>query len=167
MRSSAERLVAALVPDHNPSGTVYGTLVVGALLAAEDPDVVGVGGLIAGVVIALSLYWLAHAYAAVAGHRLSTGARWSRQDLVAELRHEWAILRAAALPVIVVLIAVAAGATTHGAVDAGITACLVVLVGLELLAGVGTGRPARAVIWDGLVGAAMGAGLLGLKIVLH
>jgi hypothetical protein len=71
------RVVASTVawwidPEQNPSGVVYGTIAVGAVLAAEStrrdtfPDTIGA------TVLILLLYWVAHTYAGVTGDRLKT-----------------------------------------------------------------------------------------------
>jgi hypothetical protein len=95
-------------------------IVIGALMAAESgrhesyPDTVG------SVVIALCLYWLAHAYANVLGHRLQTHTRLSYKDLWRALRDESAILTGAALPLLALLLAWAVGATQATGVEAAL-----------------------------------------------
>ena len=53
---------------------------------------------VASALIATALYWLAHAYADALGRRLSGEERLSVATLARALRHDWAIVRGAALP---------------------------------------------------------------------
>src|SRR6202043_2267687 len=65
-------LVDWIMPSENPSGLVYGVIVIGALLAAESGRHESYLDTVASAVIAATLYWLAHAYATVLGRRLSS-----------------------------------------------------------------------------------------------
>ena len=57
-------------PEDNPSGVIYGTIAVGAVLAAESTRRETFPDTIEATVIILGLYWLAHTYATVVGDRL-------------------------------------------------------------------------------------------------
>ncbi|HXQ44883.1 MAG TPA: hypothetical protein VN816_09620 [Acidimicrobiales bacterium] len=62
-------------PEENPSGLVYGTIAVGAVLAAQSRRRDTFADTIGATVLILGLYWLAHSYAAVTGRPspLTTG----------------------------------------------------------------------------------------------
>lgn len=98
------------MPERNPSGMVYGILVVGTLLAAEGTQGIGYPRLVAAVAIALVLYWLAHAYSAVLGQRIASTDRWTPQRMIDALIHEFAIIRGSILPLVVLVIAGLLGA---------------------------------------------------------
>jgi hypothetical protein len=66
----AERTRDWLVPERDAAGVVYGTITMGALLAAESPGRESFPDTVAAAVLALALVWAAHAYATVLGYRL-------------------------------------------------------------------------------------------------
>ena len=63
------RAIDWIEPVENPAGVIYGVLAIGALLAAESGRHESYADTLGSVLIALCLYWLAHAYADVLGHR--------------------------------------------------------------------------------------------------
>lgn len=156
-----------LLPRRNPAGTVYGILVVGTLLAAEGSQQIGFVSLIGGVVVALVLYWLAHAYAAMLGRRLATTDRWSMRQFLAELAHEWALIRGASGPLLALVIAAAAGADLDTAVLIALGTCAALLVTFEVLAGVGEGLSRLEIASEAAVGAVLGLGLFAVRLLLH
>jgi hypothetical protein len=64
-----------LAPGLDAQGMVYGTITMGALLAAEDPASENFPKTLVSVVLALLAVWAAHTYAALTAHRLSRGRR--------------------------------------------------------------------------------------------
>ena len=75
---------------------IYGVIAIGALLAAESGRHESYLDTVGSAAIALSLYWLAHAYARVLGHRLQTHERLSATGLGRALLQNWTIARGAA-----------------------------------------------------------------------
>lgn len=155
-----------------PASVIYGVILIGALLAAESdrhesyPDTIG------SVVIALCLYWLAHSYADVLGHRLQTHGRLSAQALWQALGDESAILAGAALPLLALLLAWAVGAAQATGVEAALWTSVASLIAFELLAGIRSqaGRSSIAageLALEGAIGITMGLAILALKVVLH
>jgi len=167
-----ERAGEWIVPRENPAGVVYGMIVIGALLAAESGlhetylDTVG------SALIATALYWLAHAYASVLGRRLTEQDRLTAGALWRALAHDWALVRGATIPLLVLLLAWVTGAAQATAVTAALWSAVAGLIAFELLAAVRSraGRssigPAELALEVG-VGAAMGVAILALKVVLH
>jgi hypothetical protein len=156
-----------LVPEENPSGTIYGVIVIGALLAAESGRHETYLDTILSAVLAAALYWLAHAYANVLGRRLATQERLRASALLQALGHDWALIRGADIPLVALLIAWAAGATQAAAVTAGLWSAVACLIGFELLAGIRSRATPSELLLEVAVGTAMGMGILALKIVLH
>jgi hypothetical protein len=155
------------VPEESTSGVVYGIIVVAALLAAESGRHESYPDTIASAAIAAALYWLAHAYAELLGHRLEQHERLTAGALGRALAHDRAIIRGAALPLVVLAVCWAAGAAQQTAVTAALWSTIASLVGFELLAGVRARASPRELALEAGVGAAMGVAILALKIVLH
>jgi hypothetical protein len=155
------------VPEESASGVVYGTIVVAALLAAESGRHENYPDTIASAAIAAALYWLAHAYAELLGHRLEQHERLTASALARALAHDRAIIRGAALPLAVLAVCWAAGAAQQTAVTAALWTTIASLIGFELLAGLRARASPRELALEAGVGAAMGVAILALKIVLH
>jgi hypothetical protein len=146
---------------------IYGVVVIGALLAAESGSHETYADTIISALIAAAIYWLAHAYANALGWRVATRQRLTAGVLSRELIHDWAIVRGAAIPLLVLALAWAAGATLETAVNAALGATVATLIAFELIAGIGSQATGRELILDVSVGAAMGVAIVTLKVLLH
>jgi hypothetical protein len=161
------RLIDWLVPGENPSGAVYGAIVIGALLAAESYRHETYLDTFASAVITTLLYWLAHAYAYVLGRRLDTHERLTVGSLTEALAHDWALVRGAAVPLAALLIAWALRASQQTAVTSALWSAIACVVAFELIAGVRSRATRGELALQVGVGVAMGVAILALKIVLH
>jgi hypothetical protein len=156
-----------LLPGENPSGTVYGTLTIGALLAAESglhdtyPETVG------SVVVALLIYWLAHSYAELLGHRLAAGKHLTAARLGQALVRDWAIVRGAGAPLLALVIAWAVGAEQETGLTVALWTCVGSLLTFELLAGLRTRAQPAELALELCIGATMGFGVIALRVILH
>lgn len=155
------------MPEENPSGVVYGIIVIGALLAAESGRHETYLDTIASAVIAAALYWLAHSYATVLGRRLSAHEPLTAGALRRALAHDWALIRGAAVPLLVLALAWAAGAAQATAVTAALWSVIASLIAFELIAGIRSRATPSELVLQGCVGVTMGLGILALKIILH
>jgi hypothetical protein len=162
-----ERVVEWIVPAENPGGAVYGTIVIGALLAAESGRHEGYPDAVGSTLIALGLYWLAHAYANSLGRRLTTREHLTAAALGRMLLHDWAIVRGGAIPVLALLLAWALGAPRETAVTAALWSTVASLVAFELLAGVRSHATRGELALEAGVGIVMGVAILALKVLLH
>ncbi len=166
-RRAALRVLDWLLPGENPAGAVYGTITLGALLAAEDGLHDTYVETVGSVVLALLLYWLAHSYAELLGQRLATGGRLTARALGQALGRDWAIVRGTAAPLLALVVAWAAGADQQTAVTVALWTCVASLVALELLAGLrARARPGELAL-EMCVGAAMGLAVIALRAILH
>jgi hypothetical protein len=169
-----DRLLEWLAPDANPGGVVYGTLTIAALLAAESSLRDTFPKTLASAAVVLALYWLAHSYADLLGHRLATGERLTASALWRVLRHDWGIMRGGSVPLLALLICWIAGARQETAVTVALWTSIASLLAFELLAGLraraGT-ADARAgmteFLLEGCVGVALGVGVLALRVIIH
>jgi hypothetical protein len=141
--------------------------VIASLLAAESGLRDSFLDTFASAAIATALYWVAHAYSELLGERLVVGERLSAIALGRALGRDWTIVRGAALPLAVIVIAWVTGASQHTAVTVALWSAVASLVGFELFAGIRAHASARQLALDAGVGAAMGVAVIALKIVLH
>jgi TM2 domain-containing membrane protein YozV len=156
-----------IVPDGNPSGVVYGVIVTGALLAAESGRHETYADTVGSAAIAIALYWLAHAYATVLGRRLLGLEQLTAGSLWRALVHDWALVRGAAIPVLVLLVAWVTGAAQATAVTAALWSAVASVIGFELLAGARSRPAPRELALQLGVGVVLGLGILALRVLLH
>jgi hypothetical protein len=165
--TAAYRIAGWVVPERYPAGVVYGLITVGALLAAESglkdtyPETVG------STAITMTLYWFAHAYADVLGLRLSEQRRVSWTELWHTFVQDWSIVRGAGVPLLVLLVAWAAGASQTTAVTLGVWAVVASLIAFELAAGVRSKAKPIELAFDVSAGTTLGLGILVLRVLLH
>jgi hypothetical protein len=151
----------------NPAGAVYGTIAVGALLAAESATRETYAETVGAVVITLVVYWLAHAYAQFTGRRLERGEPLALAALTRSLAHELAILAGAAIPLIPLIGWWIAGGKLADAVTAAIGTSAALIVVIELIAGIRAELSGRELLKQTSFGALLGLLVITLKLVLH
>ncbi len=167
----AQRLVIRtldrLLPGENPAGAVYGTITIGALLAAESSLRDTYPETIAAVAVALLVYWLAHSYAELLGQRLTADERLTASGLARALGRDWAIVRGAGAPLLALLVAWAVGANQETGVTVALWTCVASLLAFELLAGLRARAQPAELALELCIGAAMGLGVILLRVILH
>jgi hypothetical protein len=151
----------------NLAGLVYGTITVAALLAAESaqretyPETVGA------VLIALALYWLAHAYAAYTAERVKGSEKLTFAALGRTMVHDLWILLGAAIPLLTLLVWWAAGSRLTTAVNAAIWSAAAVLGLIELAAALRAHLTGRELIAQTSLGLLLGLLVIAMKLVLR
>lgn len=151
----------------NVAGLVYGTITVATLLAAETakretyPETVGA------VLIAMTLFWLAHAYAAYTAHRVKGAEKLTFAALGRTMVRDLWILVGAAIPLLTLLSWWAAGSRLTTAVTAAIWSAAVVLGLIELAAALRAHLTGRELIAQTSLGLLLALLVIALKIVLH
>lgn len=151
----------------NPSGLIYGVLAIATVTAAESVRQESYGRLLLASLVTLVLYWLAHAYSYYWARRLSEPGGWHVRHLRDGLRHEASILFGAVLPTVVFVGFWIEGATLESGVTADLWVAGWEIIALELYAGLRNRLPPLQVLAQTAVGAALGLGILLLRIVLH
>ena len=150
----------------NAGGAVYGTLMVGIMLAAEDARHEGYPATIEAASVVLALYWLMSFYAHVLGVRLKRRQPLDRGILWRGCLYELPILEGALIPFLVLSVAWAAGLTVARGVSWALWAAAATVVALEVLAGWRSGRRFRELVIQASAGAAMGLALIAVKLLL-
>jgi hypothetical protein len=166
-RGRAQHVAGWIVRGENPERAVYGVILIGALIAAESGVHDGYPERVGSTVLALGIYWLAHAYSTVLGRRLSHQERLSAGALARALRQEWTIVRGASIPLLTLVVAWAAGASQTTAVNAAVWAAIASLIAFELLAGLRSQATPREIALESAFGITMGLGMLALKSLAH
>jgi len=150
----------------NAGDAVYGTVMVGVLLAAEDARHEGYGATIEAAAIVLAIYWLTSLYTHTLGMRLQKGEPLDAGLVWRSCVHELPLLEGALVPVVALLVARATGFGVTSGVTAALWATAASIVVLEVAAG-WRSRERRGLWRQAVAGATMGLALIVLKLVLH
>lgn len=154
-------------PEDNPSGVIYGTIAVGAVLAAESTRRETFPDTIEATVIILGLYWLAHTYATVVGDRLKMRETHSMNRLWRAFVHEGSIVKGAAIPIAVLIVLWIAGVSLQAGVNAALWTSAAALAAFEIIATLRSRITGVQRITQIVMGALLGAGVLLVRVVLH
>jgi positive regulator of sigma E activity len=149
------------------SAAIYGTMTVGALLAAESAASETYAETVIAVLLTLVIYWFAHSYAEFASERLKEREPLRFGPLGRIMVHQVPILFGAAIPLVAVLILWAVGASLSTAVTAAVWTSAVTVVLIEMLAAVRAKRTGRELALQTLFGALLGLLIIVLRLVLH
>jgi hypothetical protein len=166
-KRASEGVLSWLVPGANPAGAVYGTIAIGALLAAEGGQRESYPETLEASVVALALYWLGHSYAELLGGRIERGGRLTARELGTALRRDWTIVRGAVAPLLALLLCWALGLRLETGVAVAVWTAAGSLVALELFAGLHARAQPAELLLEACVGVAMGVGVLALRVILH
>jgi hypothetical protein len=151
----------------NPVGLIYGTITVGALLAAESAQSETYPETVGAVLIALAIYWLARSYAEFTAARLQRSEPLTLVGLGRTMLHELSILIGAAIPLLTLLVWWATGAPLGSAVTAAIWASAVVTALIELAAALRAKLTGIELVAQAALGVVLGLLVIAMKIVLH
>jgi hypothetical protein len=146
---------------------VYGTISVGALLAAESANQETYAQTVIAVLLTLLLYVCAHTYSDYTGERLRDGAAFEFAELRrTALKESW-LLPGAGLPLVPLLICWLIGTSLSTAVTLAVWTSAAMVVFTEFAAGVRAGESGRDLALDTAVGALLGLMVVVLRYVLH
>jgi Na+/H+ antiporter NhaC len=146
---------------------VYGTISVGALLAAESAHEETYLATVSAVVLTLLLYVFAHTYAEYTGERLREGEPLRFEQFRRTAVKEAWLLPGAAVPLLALLICWLIGASLSTAVNAAVWTSAGMVLVLEITAGVRAGETGRDLAVETAVGALLGLLVIALRYVLH
>ena len=150
----------------NPSGVLFGTITVGAVLAAENGRFESLRSSIEAALLVLVMYALVHAWGEDTASRLEQRRGFAWRPFARAMRHESSILRGALLPILAVLLAGLAGRTDASALWFGTIASAATLLLVELVAAVHSRLAPMQVLIQVTAGAVFGCVLLALHAVL-
>ncbi|HTU85781.1 MAG TPA: hypothetical protein VMF57_09425 [Solirubrobacteraceae bacterium] len=149
------------------ASAIYGTIIVGSLLAVESAQHGTYLRTVGAVLIALLLYWLAHSYAASASGRLRDGDPLTLEGLVHTMAGELPILAGAALPLLALLLAWATGAQLAAAVTAAIWTSAGTILVIEVVAGMRAEQSGRKFAVQATIGALLGLLIIALRLIVR
>jgi len=155
----------ALAEEQRTANAIYGVIVSSAVMASAHAE--AVGRLAVAVVVTLTIYWAAERYAHLMANHIGLGPHVRWRDLREGLRGGWDLVTASFLPLLVLLVGGALGASYVAAV----VLALFTSTGLLTLAGWRVGREVGLGAWQSLLSAvgagAFGVAMIALKSLLH
>lgn len=151
----------------NPAAAVYGTIAVGALLAAESARSETYPRTVGAVVVTLLLYWLAYSYADLLGERLKSGFGLTPSALVRTMMYELPILLGASVPLLAVLICWAVGASLTAGVKAAVWTSAAIIVAIESAAAFQARLSRGRLLLQAMAGCLLGLLIVALRALLH
>lgn len=146
---------------------VYGTISVGALLAAESAGQETYANTVIAVVLTLLLYVLAHTYSEYTAERMRRKEGLNLRALARTARSEAWLLPGAGVPLLAVLIGWIAGASLDTSVTAAVWTSAGMVMVFEVGFAVRADAPGREIAVQAAVGAVLGLLVIALRYVLH
>src|SRR5436305_11945721 len=146
---------------------LYGTIMVGALLAAESARQENYADTVGAVAIAMMLYWLVHSYTAYTDRRLERRQPLTFGGLIQTLVQELMIVAGAVPPLVALLICWAAGTRLSTAVNAGVYTSAGMIVLVEVAAAVRAELSGRELVAQNSVGVLFALIVVALNVVLR
>jgi hypothetical protein len=146
---------------------VYGTISVGALLAAESAGQETYARTVIAVALTLLLYVMAHTYSEYTAERLRREEPLSMSALARTARAEAWLLAGAGVPLLAVLIGWALGASLSASVTAAVWTSAVMVMLFEIAFAVRAREAGREFAVQAAVGALLGLLVIVLRYVLH
>jgi hypothetical protein len=146
---------------------VYGTITVGALLAAESEDKETYLATVGAVALTLVVYVLIHAYSDYTAERLDHEEPLKLSTLGRTVVLESWLLVGAGVPLVAILLCWALGASLSTAVTVAVWTSAAMVLILEAAVGVRAGEKGRDLAMQIAVGAAFGLMVIVLRLILH
>jgi hypothetical protein len=106
---------------------IYGAIVTAAILAAAG-DFAHTSALVVSVVVTLLVYWVAEEYAELLGEHTAHGRLPSWSQVRGAFSSTWTMVSASYLPLLTLVLAALAGASTRVAANVGLITAVLVLV---------------------------------------
>jgi hypothetical protein len=151
----------------NPGGLVYGTILVATLLSAESARRETYPKTVGAVAVALLLYWLTVSYADFTGQRMKRGEHFELATFARAAARELTMIYGAALPLLVLLVLWATGASLTTAVSAVIWFAAALIVATEIVIGVRADLTGRDLVLQSAFGAVLGLLVIAVRVLLH
>ncbi len=151
----------------NPGPLIYGTITIGALLAAESAQRETYASTFGAVLVALTLYWLAHSYAEFTQRRARAETPQKLRGLLETMTHELSILLGASFPLLALVICGLAAVKLESAVTVATWTSAVMVVMIELAVGIREQLAPRDFVAQTGLGVVLGLLVIVLRTLLH
>ena len=148
-------------PGRRRAAGIYGAIITAAIIAAAGGHL-STTALVVSVVVTLLVYWLAEEYAELLGEQAEGGQLPSRASIRGALAATWPMVSASYVPLLALVLARLAGASSLVAANVGLVAAIVLLT----IHGWWAGRAAQLRGWPLFIATSVAAALGLLMIAL-
>jgi hypothetical protein len=148
-------------------GLIYGTITVGAILGAENAGRDGYRETIEGLIVAILLFWLAHAYAAYTAHRMERTEPLSFRAFGHAMLGEATVILGAVVPVLVLLAEWLFGVPVTTGVTVGVWTSAAVIAGIEIWIGIRGHLKPYELLVQSVVGVVLALLVIALNSIIH
>ena len=147
---------------------IYGAIITAAILDTAGGHV-STAALVVSVVVTLLVYWIAEEYAEVLGEHTTGGRLPSRAYIQGSLVSSWPMVSASYLPLLAVVLATVAGASTLTAANVGLVVAVLLLTVHGWLAARSAQLQGRRLLVATSIAAGLGLVMILLKdlVLLH
>ena len=147
---------------------IYGAIITAAILDTAGGHV-STTALVISVVVTLLVYWIAEEYAEVLGEHTTGGHLPGWASIQDALISTWPMVTASYLPLLAVVLATVAGASTLTAANVGLVVAIVLLTVHGWLAGRAAQLQGWKLLWATSIAAALGLVMILLKdlVLIH
>ena len=150
------------------ASAIYGLVIVVSLLAVYGNDTSKrLGQIAAGIVVTAVVFWLAHVYTEVVGHRRERGHRATFGEVRAAAAETWPLVTITLLPVVMLLLGGAGIFERDAAITIATGVCLTELFLVGALLEREEGAPRRQALVGGLISLSFGVVVILLKALVH
>ena len=148
------------------AAAIYGLIVSGAVMAAAGEHG-SVRDVAITVFVTVLVYWLAESYADVLGEQIAEQrpSTWARSWEL--LRQGFPLVEASYVPLVVLIVAWGFGASTTGAITAGLAVNALLLVALGWIASAQANRSVPMRVALAALAGAFGMVMIAIKTILH
>ena len=147
---------------------IYGTILSTALIAAYSEDPGSDAGQVAlAVIVAVLVFWIAHAYADVLARGLQDREPASLPHIRSELAREWPMVGGGLLPVLPLLLSPLGILSSDVAEDVAIAAGVLVLAGVGVAIALRRGSGLIGIVVSAAGSALFGVVVVALKALVH
>lgn len=151
----------------NYAATVYGLLLVTAVVASLDAGDVKAPAMIASVGVTMAIFWIAHVWAEAIADRMRDPSPFTWRRLGAAAHKHWPMVQAAVWPIVALALAPIGVWSLDTATWIAFVICVAQLVGWGFVVGLRSFRSWPAALLSGAVDGTLGLLIVLLKTLIH
>jgi VIT1/CCC1 family predicted Fe2+/Mn2+ transporter len=150
------------------AGAIYGTIVVLAVIAGVSEDTeAGAASVLGALLVTALALWIAHVYAeSLASRLVDPEVKW-REIVRRAIAQEWPLAQAALVPAVPLLLGALGVLSRDTAIDVAMALALADLFAWGVAVGRASDQPRGRAVLSGLLNVALGAIVVGLKLLVH
>ena len=159
--------IEAALLRRSSAGGIYGTLLTASVIAAEGAAGAAKSTIVGAVIVSLVVFWFAHVYARLMSRHVETHRSITGSDWTYALRSELPILESGLVPVLVLFVGRAFGASVQTAVITALACSVAELLVLGFVTARHSGFRGWQLLFYGVACGLLGVALLVLESLIR